>query len=323
MPGPTIIKLSPAANPDKLFAMLASRKYLERRRLMHTNQAPVLAPRYLYKYRGFQRREMRHAGDPPFTDLAIRQLSTIIIDSLLWLSSPEDFNDPFDLWASWTLEGTEEEKRQRFEALAQLYASELTPERRAEGLRRAMQMPAGEMLEAIRKSFTEHRRRCGVCCFAGDPREVLMWSHYANSHTGVCLQFETSRDPNVLMRALSVKYVDTLAQVNWLREIGRGIGEAFLRKHHRWHYEDEYRITQADGARCCVRVAPEALTGVIFGCKADAEVKRAVGKVLYERRGRGLPAVKLYYARQHEERNEIEIWGAEAGRGARWTGRAK
>jgi hypothetical protein len=33
----------------------------------------------------------------------------------------------------------------------------------------------------------------GLLCFAGDWSEPVMWSHYAEKHTGICLGFDVSR----------------------------------------------------------------------------------------------------------------------------------
>jgi Protein of unknown function (DUF2971) len=82
----------------------------------------------------------------------------------------------------------------------------------------------------------------GFC--AGDPRSVLMWSHYGGEHYGVCLQFEVSRDPMTLMRAVSVDYVDHFKRINWVGgDYHRAVGETFTSKHIQWSDEVEHRIT--------------------------------------------------------------------------------
>jgi hypothetical protein len=317
-----VVEFWPVPKADELVSKLTRAPYFQRRTVLHVKMAAPRAPRFHYKFRELRRTEPRHADDSVFTARSISVLRALLVESLLWLSSPEDFNDPFDSWVWWTIEGTEDEKRARFEALANQYLEQLSPQERAEGLRRAMQMPHEGLIGALRESFIGQRRQFGVCCFAGDPRDVLMWSHYSGSHSGVCLQFETARDPLVFMRALRVDYVEQSPVINWMGDIQHALGESFLHKHVRWRYEGEHRILQREHARCCIRFAPGALTGIIFGCKADADVKREVGKLLYERRSLGLPPVKLYYSRQHEQRNEIQIWGSETGPAPRWTGRA-
>lgn len=317
----TIVDFWPVPEPDAAILRIAQAPYLQRRTVMHVRMNPPRPPHFHYKFRELKRVDSPRASGPEFTETSIQQLSSTLIDSLLWLSSPEDFNDPFDTWVVWTIEGTDEQKLSRLQSLADEHLSHLTPQEREAGLRNAMQTTPDEMLPMLRASFAEQRRRFGICCFAGDPRDVLMWSHYAGSHSGICLQFETARDPRVFMRALSVDYVDKPPVINWINEIHSRVGESFTQKHRRWVYEREHRIIQHDRAHCYIRFLPAALTGIIFGCKADDDVKRTVGKLLFERRSRGMPPVKLYYAHQHVRENRIQIWGDESGAAAQWSGR--
>lgn len=318
-----IVDLLPvSARIDALFLFLANTGYLSRRRFIKTRLQAPIPPRFHYKFRALQRTEAHPPVGPPFTEGSIRELRTTLVDSLLWMSSPMDFNDPFDTWVSWKIVGTADDVRAKMTRLAE-GMGELSPQERATGVERAVAASPEQRLEILRASFAVQRQRFGVCSFGSDPREVLMWSHYAGSHAGVCLQFETARDPGVFARALPVSYVESSPVVNWLNDDAlQAVGESFTRKHARWRYEGEHRIIQRESGRRYIRFRPDALTGIVFGCKADGDVKRAVAKLLTERRERGFPRVKLYYSRQHEERNEIQIWGDEDGPASHWTGRA-
>ena len=35
--------------------------------------------------------------------------------------------------------------------------------------------------------------KMGVCSFGADPSNILMWSHYTDHHTGVCIQLELAK----------------------------------------------------------------------------------------------------------------------------------
>jgi hypothetical protein len=45
----------------------------------------------------------------------------------------------------------------------------------------------------------------GVLCFSEKYDNILMWSHYAKSHTGLCVEFSRSQ---YLRFALKVQYVE-------------------------------------------------------------------------------------------------------------------
>lgn len=75
--------------PDRLAPLveaMRSRTHPVRRKLLRENLLNVPPP-FLYKYFGFD-----HTSQT-----SIDRLRQIILDSQLWLSSPVDFNDPFDM----------------------------------------------------------------------------------------------------------------------------------------------------------------------------------------------------------------------------------
>jgi hypothetical protein len=268
------------------------------------------SPRFLYKFKALRRPHTRQEGESPFTAESIEHLRVIIVRSLLRLSSPDDFNDPFEMSAHWVIEGTTKERVERFTALMKEQMPRANFKERERAVLKLMETPAADLLPIVRGSYTRQRHTFGICCFAGrDPANVLMWSHYADEHRGICLQFELAKDLLVLMRAISVDYIDEYPTLNWIHpsEVHDGIGSTFTRKHTRWKYEGEHRILLEGQARTYLKFDPSALTGIIFGCRADEEVKGCVGSLLEERAGRGMPPVELYYARQNTQRYELDI----------------
>jgi hypothetical protein len=93
-----------------------------------------------------------------------------------------------------------------------------------------------------------------------------MWIHYGRDHTGICLQLEWSRDVHTLSRAVSIEYNDEYPVVNWVKNFKESIGAALMRKHSRWSYENEYRIS-IDSAAGQSRVG-DHLTGSLAEPKA-------------------------------------------------------
>jgi hypothetical protein len=134
-----------------------------------------------------------------------------------------------------------------------------------------------------------------------------MWSHYGRDHTGICLQFEWARDVHCLSRAISIEYDDEYPVVNWIKNFRDSIGPALMRKHTRWKYENEYRISIDSEAGKYLDLRPEALTGIIIGCRTDWVVRAAVDSLLAERAVRGHPGVRLYYAHMSTTSYELEI----------------
>lgn len=77
----------------------------------------------------------------------------------------------------------------------------------------------------------------GIICFSGNPTSPVMWSMYADNHTGLCLGFEVAnieyqavnyveqRDERIMLSDLTIDKLIYMAQT----------------KFKDWEYEDEYR----------------------------------------------------------------------------------
>lgn len=92
----------------------------------------------------------------------------------------------------------------------------------------------------------------GICCFSEEPRDILMWSHYSDSHCDFCIKF--NRCPgNILEWAKPVNYPDDdeFPDVNyWANDEETGMKEVtkiVLTKARHWQYEKEWRILDGPG----------------------------------------------------------------------------
>ena len=95
--------------------------------------------------------------------------------------------------------------------------------------------------EHVRKYFNQGR---GVICFSESWRTILMWSHYAAKHTGMCLGFDV-----LISSAEKVEYVTALLddfvnivdpELSWLKD--GTIGKIIRSKYRGWKYEKEWRL---------------------------------------------------------------------------------
>lgn len=250
-------------------------------------------PRFLYKFR---------AALPDSS----RSMQDIVLNSKLWLSSPTDFNDPFDTAAKITVDSTPAERRNRFDEIFKRQG--VTWTKRQKELPRLLAKPLTELEKLAQEKSQEQAERTGICSFGGDPLSILMWSHYASQHRGVCLQFDVARDPVNLLLALEVKYSDEYPVINWVRDFysdNRNFAEkTLLTKHSGWSYERERRIIVLESARQSYPFKPEALTAIIIGCRADDAL---IFKLVEDRVSRGLAKPKLYRAVQHDRKYRLML----------------
>ena len=141
------------------------------------------------------------------------RVSDYLLESLregyLWMSKPSEFNDPFDCKIVIDYRLTPEELQQHvrvrdfgstdkkrrvirlrgegeyaFASRFAIDASDIDS-----GDPRSLALNIARLAE--RSEFLD--RTMGVCCFTEDPRSILMWSHYAMNHSGVCRAHRRSR----------------------------------------------------------------------------------------------------------------------------------
>jgi len=121
-----------------------------------------------------------------------------------------------------------------------------------------------KLVEAQWKSMDDSINGQGICCFAENFKNTLMWSHYAANHTGVCLTFNPHKDLSPLI--VKVRYTDNFTPRNYYENNRIGALIMLSTKSNDWQYEQEYRSISAKPGPNLYK--KEMLTEVIFGCKA-------------------------------------------------------
>lgn len=128
--------------------------------------------------------------------------------------------------------------------------------------------------EAIVRDIQSDVDGVGVFCLSDHADDILMWSHYGDSHRGFCLEFETTTGLGI---PLDVSYSVDFPRVDFLRDSDRRQMEAnLLTKAAVWSYEREWRILDTNEGPGVRQFPPEMLSGVVFGCKMTEEDRAAV-----------------------------------------------
>lgn len=278
------------ARLETFYKVIESVNYRERRKLL--KQYASSYPRFLYKFRRLQTAEdMDH-------------LRGVIVRSEFWLSSPKNFNDPFDMGVKFVFDATVQERRERITKFLKDQGLKFHEIRR--------QIPK-LMTKAMEQGLVENLREVvnetGVCSFGGDPRNILMWSHYASNHEGLCLVVEIAGDPKTFLAARPVEYSVEYPIVNWVKDFdeGKDTLHIVLRKHQGWEYEKERRIIKFKEANTLFKFRPEALRAIITGCRAKESTLENLKTLLAERAKAGMPAIVIYGCSQDESQYELVI----------------
>lgn len=171
-----------------------------------------------------------------------------IINNIWWFNTPIDFNDPFDTNANIDVSQVKEELEKY---IKKNWDSNNGKEMEAFLLNDKNNNLIKKLAKEVDRSKLENTKY-GITCFSSVNDSILMWSHYGDQHTGICLGYEFSRDELVLEKddkvinkknyaLLDVIYSDIRPSVTFLKNDSE-IGQLLNTKSKDWSYEAEKRI---------------------------------------------------------------------------------
>jgi hypothetical protein len=226
---------------------------------------------YLYRYFRFNRRDRR------LTDWEDKPLKRIFTHNELYFVSPLKLSDSFDCKTLFTFKGSNKTDFEKF-----FYGmvrhkfpnfSEKETKKEVDSLihekfykdphRRNVQ------IETWLNILLSENAKLGILCLSEKRDDILMWSHYADGHTGFCLEFDKEglKSWNFCAPIRYRKSYPTFKEfANCPRELHRLF---LLRKSNHWKYEKEWRVI----ANCetltnrYLKFPAHLLTGVILGCQ--------------------------------------------------------
>jgi hypothetical protein len=214
-------------------------------------------PRYVYKYRAINNN----------TDL-------IFAESSIWFSTPSNFNDPFDCQITINTNNTIDEIA-NFVRQNQPSMPEFEVMKIAQG---CFKNP-GFWKDIVNKTVWASLNEKGVCCFAGNNNNILMWSHYSDSHRGICLKFDMLEDVEFFTPPIKIKYSEDYPYYNHIRNNSKMVESLIQTKSNMWQYEGELRVLKTKAG--AYNFKKEALKEITFGCNcSDTEIKRVIDLVL-------------------------------------------
>ena len=248
--------------------------------------------RHLYKYKNCN----------------VSHLRNLIVDSCFYLSSRHELNDPFDVRSVVDfIDGGID----RVAYLNKLFTQFKSRHKDRKEISQRLYSPA-VIEQEIRNHLNSAVDSTGVHSFATSPRNLLLWSHYADSHKGVCLVYETAKDLNTFVKALPVEYSKYFPVIKYTQDIaGDLIRKAFLTKAIDWKYEKERRIFETKRAGHYMSYSPHALVGLILGAKISPADEAMVQNVLVERESKKHPPLRVYRATCQESAYSVKVFRAD------------
>ena len=149
-------------------------------------------------------------------------------------------------------------------------------------------------LEAKSKDFWEKGykaaqlekvNRSRICCFSLMNDNILMWSHYADNHAGVCLEFDNLME-NKFVKLFDKKDISegvigytAKNRINYVAEERRfAFYKLFFCKSEIWEYEKEFRMILLNTKEEFYQFKNESLLGIYFGINTTAEDRNTLIK---------------------------------------------
>ena len=250
---------SPPFDGDDFIGAIFSMSPLERRKFLHLHNS---WPRFFYKFGAFSSED---------------RLRSQLVRNKIFLSSPRDFNDPFDMRGMLVIKGGIHALIRKYKTLP------MSNNVRKKAIKDARNGVMAEGLEGYvsrmfrpLNQFDKMIEAQGVHCFASQvktlrlsgPRSNLMWSHYGDSHKGYCLQYSVHADP-VFVGSVRVGYSSEYPIINWLSDsFPNDVLKCVTQKDECWEYESEWRYIRPNSARQLLSINGSGIKSVIIGAEA-------------------------------------------------------
>jgi hypothetical protein len=220
----------------------------------------------LYKYRSMAMPEAKeHTLD-------------IIDNSRLYCPPPTSLNDPFECQAAISFDAPTDIKNERAKQrlmkeepwLLDADARKMAPEKWREVERNG----TARLREWLLNDF-------GVISFSMRNDDLLMWSHYAGRHNGICVEFHCTHGSHLdfFGQVQQVRYSEQLPSVNFYTTPSpQNAVDLILTKAKDWSYEQEWRMVVPDAKRSSnyVELPPGIISAIYLGCQISSENKAAI-----------------------------------------------
>jgi Protein of unknown function (DUF2971) len=244
---------------------------------------------YLYKYRSLE------GPGRLYTE-------RLLVHNEVYFASPAKFNDPFDSKARISGCGTDRQFRKHHLKLLTDKEPGLSEEARlakVEKIIRSGKHRDPSAYESITKNTKADVDELGVFCLTEHPDSILMWSHYASSHSGFCIQL---RRKDILSRCEKVRYSRNYPIIVYPGSDDNNLDKWLLTKAACWKYEAEWRKIERAGPGT-YNLPPQLLTGVILGSRITKSDHAQVCEWSLQRK----PQPRLYEARPRRSQFALDI----------------
>lgn len=169
-------------------------------------------------------------------------IEDIVSGVSLRFANPQDFNDPFEARPALYMDPKDPATYKYHHRVAKKFGMSASERiAKVKALEFRLKRSAGRDLPS--DVMQQHMGTIGVLSLTPHPDNLLMWSHYGDSHRGVCIGFDTTI--HFFRTAMAVRYRDAYPVINPAIETNDGgLEKTILTKATCWAYEDEWRVVK-------------------------------------------------------------------------------
>lgn len=231
---------------------------------------------YLYKYRSLSGRSAEF-------------VERLLLHNELYFPRPLEFNDPFDCYPVASLDATRDELAVY---LDDQYKRRMPHLSRAERRRsvsdikdRLRNHKSKAAIDTMNAAMSEAVNSAGVLSLSAKPDHVLMWSHYADSHRGICIRFKASSTTPFFGRAQRVTYQADRPILNLIHDPPDvQMEKALLTKADFWSYEEEWRIVEHEVGPGIHTFPASLLNAVVLGARITSDDRARIIEMVANRK---------------------------------------
>jgi hypothetical protein len=256
-------------------------------------------PSQLYKYCGVRNGR-------------IDWIKRYLLSSELYFAPMTCFNDPLDCRIPMSFDASPEIAEEYWKKIAPLAAPHESPEERdkhvAELIQKTKTNAGREQLTEIQfRNFAKH----GILSLTKHPDSMLMWSYYADSHSGIVLRFNMGPANLVALAStiecvmVEVVYQSDFPIINFYGDDTEKIYALIGTKALDWAHEHEWRIVLVNRTGH-VRIPSEMIDGIIFGLRTNPDDETLIRSWVHERK----EATELLRVKYKSRSFELEIVSA-------------
>lgn len=157
----------------------------------------------------------------------------------------------------------------------------------------------------------------GICSLSEQSENIVMWSHYSNSHKGICVGLDSKQlldsfesiyeKEGHLLNIYKVNYNKEYPSLHIMdfeeKDTEEQIIKPLIIKSDYWKYEKEYRIISTTGTNIAIRFSDNIIKEILLGVKISKDIKDKITEILKNKKSN----TKLFQAKKSDNKFGIDF----------------